>query len=71
MEHDWQIELVEYYDMDSDWVCQKCQARVRREFPRNPYGGMRDTRETLEEFKMRLESLWEAWRKIPKECLGK
>jgi len=71
MEHDWQVELVEYYDMDSDWVCQKCQVRMHREFPRKEGGGYRDTRETLTEFKIRLESPWEAWRKIPKECSSK
>jgi len=70
MEHDWQIELVEYYDMDSDWVCQKCEARMHREFPRKEGGGYRDTRETLAEFKVRLASPWEAWRKIPIDCPG-
>lgn len=68
MEHDWQIELVEYYDMDSDWVCQKCKARVHRDFRHGQGGTTLSTRETLEEFKARLANPWEAWRKIPKDC---
>jgi len=71
MEHDWESVLVEYYEMDSDWVCKSCQARVSRDHQRGKGGSYLDSRETLEEFKVRLTSPWLAWRKIPTECSGK
>ena len=71
MEHNWEIELVEYYDMDSDWVCSQCQARLRREFQHGRGGTTLSTRETFEEFQARLKSPWEAWRKISEQCPGK
>lgn len=43
-QHDWESVLVEYYEMDSEWVCKRCGARhpVRR----TRYG----VKESLEEF---------------------
>jgi hypothetical protein len=56
--------------MDSDWVCKGCRIRVAREHQHGSGGQVLSTKETLEEFKARLSSAWEEWRKIPKECRG-
>lgn len=71
MEHDWESIIVEYYDMDCDWLCKLCQIRVPREHQRGQGVGVLSTKETLAEFKIRLASPWEVWRKIPLECSKK
>ena len=69
-DHDWKPVLVEYYDMDDDWVCQGCGVHIPRE-RKYEMGGSR--KESQGEFQARLKNGWQwplPWPQTSPFCSG-
>lgn len=65
--HNWEIVITEYYEMDADWVCSKCGIKTAREHKRGKGGSWLDTKESLEDFETRI-TLDQKWNNIPLQC---